>query len=74
MNQEEIFILDLRKREEFEKWKIEGVHVTYRNEPYAEIIDNVEKLEGKIAKEQEIVVVCAKGSGSTNVVGKLEKK
>lgn len=73
MNQEEIFILDLRKREEFEKWKIEGVHVTYRNEPYAEIIDNVEKLEGKIAKEQEIVVVCAKGSGSTNLVGKLEK-
>lgn len=70
LNQKETFILDIRNTEEFNNWKIEGTTIDIINEPYFNLLDGVESLEGKIEKDQEVLVVCAKG-GSSEMISEL---
>lgn len=73
INNEETFILDVRNTDEFYDWKIEGEKVTILNEPYFNLLDGVAPIAKKLQKDQEIIVVCAKGGSSEMVVDLLEE-
>lgn len=61
LQQEPLFILDVRKREAFEEWKIEGRSFSYVNKPYSEWMDNVDEILPQLPKDSMILIVCAKG-------------
>jgi len=73
LNQKKTFILDIRNAEEFDDWKIEGKTVDIINEPYFNLLDGIDPLEGKIEKDQEVLVVCAKGGSSEMISEMLEE-
>ncbi|TMN22948.1 MBL fold metallo-hydrolase [Lentibacillus cibarius] len=73
INREETLILDVRNTDEFDDWKIEGDSVDVINEPYFNLLDGVETLSEKINKDQEIIVVCAKGGSSKMVAEMMEE-
>jgi len=66
----ELFILDVRNKEAFEDWKIEGQHFDYLNIPYFELLDGVEKVLPRIPTDKEVLVVCAK-EGSSLMVAEM---
>lgn len=68
LNNEPIFILDVRNDSDFKDWKIEGHHVHILNTPYFDLIDGVEAVVDRIPDDKEILVVCAK-EGSSKFVG-----
>lgn len=85
---EEMFILDVRNREEFEAWRIEGrTKLPIVNVPYFEILeeggadDIIEsvinyaraKLVDQLPKDRPILVVCAKGGTSDLVAEGLRQ-
>lgn len=70
LNQEALFILDVRNEDAFQDWKIEGEHVQHLNIPYFELLDGVEGIVNEIPRDKEIVVVCAK-EGSSIMVGEM---
>lgn len=85
---EKLFILDVRNRDDFANWQIEGrVRPTALNVPYFEMLeeggkDDVvasvvayarQKLVEKLPKSQSIVVVCAKGATSKFVAEGLRQ-
>ncbi|TMN23332.1 MBL fold metallo-hydrolase [Lentibacillus cibarius] len=74
INREETLILDVRNTDEFADWKIEGDSVDVINEPYFNLLDGVETLAEKINKDQEIIVVCAKGGSSKMVAEMMEEE
>lgn len=65
-----LFILDVRNREDFEDWKIEGHQFEYLNVPYFELLDGVDEILPKLPSDQEILVVCAK-EGSSIMVAEM---
>ncbi|WP_337193778.1 rhodanese-like domain-containing protein [Halobacillus litoralis] len=73
-NQEKTVILDVRNTDDFDKGKIEGSQVDVINEPYFNLLDDVETLDGKLAKNQEVIVVCAKGNSSQMVAEMLDEE
>ncbi|WP_102027653.1 MBL fold metallo-hydrolase [Salirhabdus sp. Marseille-P4669] len=73
INHEETLILDVRNTDEFDNWKIEGGKVEVVNEPYFNLLDGIEPVESKLAKDKEIIVVCAKGGSSEFVADLLEE-
>ncbi|WP_077213091.1 MBL fold metallo-hydrolase [Bacillus dakarensis] len=68
LNHEKLFILDVRNTDQFDDWKIEGKNVEIINEPYFELLEGVDSIKDKLPKDQDILVVCAKG-GSSEFVG-----
>src|SRR5574340_667917 len=78
-----LFILDVRNRDEFERWKVEGPHsVPTLNIPYFELLDLEgeeedvtaavtrgvrEKLLERLPTGQPILAVCAEGNTSKYV-------
>jgi glyoxylase-like metal-dependent hydrolase (beta-lactamase superfamily II) len=80
---EPMFILDVRNRDEFERWRVEGPYpVPSFNIPYFELLDlegeeeNVteavirgvqSQLAKKLPKDRPILAVCAEGSTSSYV-------
>lgn len=66
-----LFILDVRNRDDFEDWKIEGHRFEYLNVPYFELLDGVEKILPKLPSDQDILVVCAKEGSSVMVAEML---
>ncbi|MFC4558514.1 MBL fold metallo-hydrolase [Virgibacillus kekensis] len=73
VNHEETLILDVRNTDEFDNWKIEGGKVELINEPYFNLLEGIEPVEGKLNKDQEVIVVCAKGGSSEFVADLLEE-
>src|SRR5690625_7535961 len=73
VNHEETLLLDLRNTDEFDDWKIEGGKVEVINEPYFNLLDGVDAVADKLKKDQEIIVVCAKGGSSVMVAEMLEE-
>ncbi|WP_264189999.1 MBL fold metallo-hydrolase [Bacillus carboniphilus] len=67
INKEELFILDVRNKEAFDGWKIEGASFQYLNKPYFDLIDGVESIIDEIPSGKEILVVCAKEGSSVMV-------
>ncbi|WP_078427919.1 MBL fold metallo-hydrolase [Alkalihalobacterium alkalinitrilicum] len=70
VNNKELFILDVRNESDFQDWKIEGKSFSYLNMPYFELIEGVDSIIERLPKDQDIVVVCAKG-GSSAFVGEM---
>ena len=68
INQERLFIFDVRNKDEFDDWKIEGKNIEIINEPYFNLLDGVESVVGSLPKEEPILVICAKG-GSSEFIG-----
>lgn len=69
-NKEELFILDVRNKSDFQDWKIEGENFEYFNIPYFELLDGVEGIMDKIPSDKEVLVVCAK-EGSSIMVAEM---
>ncbi|ODA17433.1 hypothetical protein A5N86_09975 [Geobacillus thermoleovorans] len=70
-NKESLFILDVRNESDFRDWKIEGENFAYLNVPYFELIDGVDSIVGRLPKDKDIVVVCAKGGSAAFVAEQL---
>lgn len=73
IDNEELFILDVRNADAFEDWKIEGHKFEYLNIPYFELLDGVEKILPKLPTDKEILVVCAKEGSSVMVAEMLSE-
>ncbi|MGY0692771.1 MBL fold metallo-hydrolase [Virgibacillus sp. FSP13] len=73
INHEETLILDVRNTDEFDNWKIEGGKVEVINEPYFNLLDGIDPIADKLQKDQEIIVVCAKGGSSEMIADFLEE-
>jgi glyoxylase-like metal-dependent hydrolase (beta-lactamase superfamily II) len=73
---EDVFILDNRVAEEFDKWKIDGPNVSHVNRPYFVFLDedlSEDAMEG-LPEDEQIVALCAKGHSSEYVAGKLRQE
>ncbi len=73
INNEELFILDVRNADAFEDWKIDGHRFEYLNVPYFELLDGVEEILPQIPSNKEILVVCAKEGSSLMVAEMLSE-
>jgi glyoxylase-like metal-dependent hydrolase (beta-lactamase superfamily II) len=69
LNNEPLFILDVRNEDAFADWKIEGASVKHKNIPYFDLMEGVEEILGDIP-EEDVLVVCAK-EGSSVFVGEM---
>lgn len=57
---EVIFILDVRNEDAFQDWKIEGHKFEYLNVPYFELLDGVEEILPQLPTDKEVLVVLRK--------------
>lgn len=73
-NKEELFILDVRNESDFQDWKIEGENFHYLNVPYFELLDRVEEILGKVPKDKDVLVVCAKEGSSVMIAEMLSEE
>lgn len=64
LKKEKLFILDVRNREAFNDWKIEGEMITHLNVPYFELLDGIDSIQNKLPTNDNIIVVCAKEGAS----------
>lgn len=71
MEQESLFILDVRNEDDYADWKIEGVNVRSINKPYFELLDGIEEIAAQLPKDENILVVCAKEGSSKFVAEQL---
>ncbi|TQR20448.1 MBL fold metallo-hydrolase [Psychrobacillus vulpis] len=74
IDNEELFILDVRNADAFEDWKIDGHKFEYLNIPYFELLDGVEEILPKIPTNKEVLVVCAKEGSSIMVAEMLSEE
>lgn len=68
---DDLFILDVRNKDAFDDWKIEGHKFEYLNIPYFELLDGVEEILPKIPTNKDVLVVCAKEGSSVMVAEML---
>lgn len=59
-----LFILDVRNKEAYADWKIEGSAVESANVPYFELLDGVEAVLPLIPANRKLLVVCSKEGSS----------
>ena len=71
---EGVFILDVRNRDDYDAWKIEGHHVTSKNIPYFDFLEEDERLFSELPQDRPIYTVCAKGGSSEYVAQILSEK
>ncbi|MFF2755525.1 MBL fold metallo-hydrolase [Psychrobacillus sp. NPDC058041] len=74
INNEELFILDVRNVDAFAEWKIDGHKFEYLNIPYFELLDGVEVILPQIPKNKPLLVVCAKEGSSIMVAEMLSEE
>ena len=72
LNNEELFLLDVRTEDAYQDWKIEGENFSYLNVPYFDLLDGVEEIVDQLPKDSAIAVVCAKGGSSQMVAEMLD--
>lgn len=70
IDNEPLFILDVRNGDAFADWKIEGGNIQYLNIPYFDLLDGVEEVIDQLPKDRDILVVCAK-EGSSIMVAEM---
>lgn len=70
IDNKELFILDVRNRDAFDDWKIEGHNFEYLNIPYFDLLDGVYEILPKLPKDKDVLVVCAK-EGSSLMVAEM---
>lgn len=69
-----LFILDVRNGDAFAEWKIEGGNIQYLNVPYFDLLDGVEEVVNDLPKNRDILVVCAKEGSSIMVAEMLSEE
>lgn len=69
-----LFILDVRNGDAFADWKIEGGNIQYLNTPYFDLLDGVEDMVSELPKDRDILVVCAKEGSSVMVAEMLAEE
>ncbi|WP_281863589.1 MBL fold metallo-hydrolase [Planomicrobium okeanokoites] len=69
-----LFILDVRNGDAFADWKIEGGNIQYLNTPYFDLLDGVEEVVSELPKDRDILVVCAKEGSSVMVAEMLDEE
>ena len=74
VNREKTLILDVRNKDDVDDWKIEGDSVEVINEPYFNLLDGLDPITKKLNKDQEVIVVCAKGNSSKMVAEMMEEE
>ena len=65
-----LFILDVRNADAFEDWKIDGHKFEHLNIPYFELLDGVDDILEKVPTNKDVLVVCAK-EGSSIMVAEM---
>ncbi|MGN1400967.1 MAG: MBL fold metallo-hydrolase [Bacillus sp. (in: firmicutes)] len=73
IDNKELFILDVRNKDAFEDWKIDGHKFEYLNIPYFELLDGVEEILPQIPTDKDVLVVCAKEGSSIMVADMLSE-
>ena len=71
IDNQELFILDVRNADAFEDWKIDGHKFEYLNIPYFELLDGVDEILEKVPMDKDVLVVCAKEGSSITVAEML---
>ncbi|WP_034759074.1 MBL fold metallo-hydrolase [Rossellomorea vietnamensis] len=71
MNGDRMFILDVRPKDAFDDWKVEGKNVKIINKPFSELKDNLESVQSILPDNEAIYVICAKGNSSTKTAEML---
>ncbi|MFG6147043.1 MBL fold metallo-hydrolase [Halobacillus sp. B23F22_1] len=74
VNNEPLFILDVRNEDAFQDWKIEGKSLTYLNIPYFDLLDGVEEILDQLPNDQDVIVVCAKEGSSVMVAEMISEE
>ncbi|WP_203333764.1 MBL fold metallo-hydrolase [Planococcus beigongshangi] len=74
IDNEPLFILDVRNGDAFADWKIEGGNIQYLNTPYFDLLDGVEDMVSELPKDRDILVVCAKEGSSVMVAEMLAEE
>ncbi len=74
VNNEPIFILDVRNGDAFADWKIEGGNIQYLNRPYFDLLDGVEEVVSELPTDRDVLVVCAKEGSSVMVAEMLSEE
>lgn len=74
INNEPLFILDVRNGDAFADWKIEGGNIQYINTPYFDLLDGVEEVVSELPTDRDILVVCAKEGSSIMVAEMLSEE
>ncbi len=69
-----VVILDVRNSDDYQEWKIEGKNLTSLNIPYFDFLDENEEVFQQLPKDEEIVVICAKGGSAQMVAEILDEK
>ncbi|MGF7014932.1 MBL fold metallo-hydrolase [Ornithinibacillus bavariensis] len=73
IDNEELFILDVRNTDAFEDWKIDGHKFEYLNIPYFDLLDGVEDILTRLPTDKDVLVVCAKEGSSVMVAEMLSE-
>ncbi|MGB6408104.1 MAG: MBL fold metallo-hydrolase [Planococcus donghaensis] len=74
VNNQPLFILDVRNGDAFADWKIEGGNIQYLNTPYFDLLDGVEEVVSELPTDRDILVVCAKEGSSVMVAEMLSEE
>ena len=73
---EDVTLLDVRMRSEYDEWRIDGVNVTSINVPYFEFLDD--DIDGdvldRIPDDRGVTILCPKGGASEYVAGTLAER
>ncbi|MCI2256158.1 MBL fold metallo-hydrolase [Domibacillus sp. PGB-M46] len=73
LNQEPLFILDVRNTGAFDEWKVEGKNTKVLNAPFSQLTEDDAILE-QLPKDKEIYTMCAKGNSSKKAAEYLVEK
>ncbi|MGI8317014.1 MBL fold metallo-hydrolase [Halobacillus mangrovi] len=73
LGNEEVFLLDIRKEEDYIDWSIQGENVNSMNVPFKQLEKETEDIIKQLPENQTIYVVCAKGISSQKGVEILEE-
>ncbi|MCD5324054.1 MULTISPECIES: MBL fold metallo-hydrolase [Pontibacillus] len=73
LNNEEVFLLDIRKEEDYEGWAVEGRNVRSLNIPFKTLESDPGDVKEKLPNDQPVYVVCARGISSQKAVEILKE-
>ncbi|WLR51197.1 MBL fold metallo-hydrolase [Bacillus tianshenii] len=71
---EKVFVLDVRKEEDVEDWKIEGSSVEFVNIPFEEVENDVKGVKEKLPTDKKIITVCYRGVSSQEAAKLLQEE
>ncbi|WP_153464998.1 MULTISPECIES: MBL fold metallo-hydrolase [Sediminibacillus] len=74
LQHEDLFILDIRRREDYQDWKIEGRNVENINIPLAEIKAAPAEAKQQLPLDRPVYVVCYKGISAQTATALLQRE